>query len=124
MALPGRSTPPPQPLAQVAVPLDEGQVLAKIRRRLIPFMFCLYIVSYVDRVNVGFAALQMNRDLGLSASVYGFGAGIFFIGYFLFEVPSNLIMERVGARRWIARIMITWGVISAGTAFVSGSTSF
>src|SRR3954471_18767696 len=90
-----------------AEPLDERQVLAKIRRRLIPFMFLLYIVSYIDRVNVGFAALQMNRDLGLSASVFGLGSGIFFIGYFLFEVPSNLIMERIGARLWIARIMIT-----------------
>ena len=97
----------------MAEPLDEGQVLAKIRRRLIPFMFLLYIVSYLDRVNVGFAALQMNQDLGLSASVFGLGSGIFFIGYFLFEVPSNLIMERIGARLWIARIMISWGLVSA-----------
>jgi ACS family tartrate transporter-like MFS transporter len=108
----------------MAEPRDEGQVLAKIRRRLIPFMFLLYIVSYVDRVNVGFAALQMNQDLGLSASVFGFGAGIFFIGYFLFEVPSNLIMERIGARLWIARIMISWGLVSAGMMFMTGQTSF
>ncbi len=87
-------------------------------------MFLLYIVSYLDRVNVGFAALQMNQDLGLSASVFGFGSGIFFIGYFLFEVPSNLIMERIGARLWIARIMISWGVVSAGMMFMKGPTSF
>lgn len=100
------------------------EVLAKVRRRLVPFMFLLYIVAYVDRVNIGFAALQMNRDLGLSPAVYGFGAGIFFIGYFLFEVPSNLVMARVGARMWIARIMITWGLISTAMMFVRGPLSF
>jgi D-galactonate transporter len=99
-------------------------VLAKVRRRLIPFMFLLYIIAYVDRVNIGFAALQMNRDLGLSPAAYGFGAGIFFLGYFLFEVPSNLVMARVGARIWIARIMISWGLVSAGTMFVRGPLSF
>jgi MFS transporter, ACS family, tartrate transporter len=124
MALAGRSTPPDRPVAHVAEPQDEGQVLAKIRRRLIPFMFLLYIVSYVDRVNVGFAALQMNTDLGLSASVFGLGSGIFFIGYFLFEVPSNLIMERIGARLWIARIMVSWGLVSAGMMFMKGPASF
>jgi MFS transporter, ACS family, tartrate transporter len=91
---------------------------------LIPFVFLLYVVSFLDRVNVGFAALEMNRDLGLSPAVYGFGAGIFFIGYSLFEVPSNLILARVGARRWIARIMITWGIIAAATMFVRGPLSF
>jgi ACS family tartrate transporter-like MFS transporter len=103
---------------------DPAALVARIRWRLIPFMFLLYIVAYLDRVNIGFASLQMNDDLGLSASVYGFGAGIFFIGYFLFEVPSNLIMERVGARIWIARIMITWGLISAGMMFTRGPASF
>ena len=98
--------------------------LAKVTLRLIPFMFLLYIIAFLDRVNVGFAALQMNEDLGFSDAVYGFGAGIFFIGYFIFEVPSNLIMERVGARVWIARIMITWGIISAAMFLVSGSISF
>jgi ACS family tartrate transporter-like MFS transporter len=98
--------------------------LAKITLRLIPFMFVLYIVAFLDRVNVGFAALQMNEDLGFSDTVYGLGAGIFFIGYFVFEVPSNLIMERVGARVWIARIMITWGVISSAMFLVGGETSF
>jgi ACS family tartrate transporter-like MFS transporter len=87
-------------------------------------MFVLYIVAFLDRVNVGFAALQMNEDLGFSDTVYGLGAGIFFIGYFVFEVPSNLIMEKVGARVWIARIMITWGVISSAMFLVRGETSF
>ena len=100
------------------------RALAKATWRLIPFMFLLYIVAYLDRVNVGFAALQMNEDLGLSDAVYGLGAGIFFIGYFIFEVPSNLILERVGARVWIARIMITWGVISAAMFLVTGPYSY
>ena len=99
-------------------------VLAKIRRRLIPFMFVLYIVSYLDRINVGFAALQMNEALHFSSAVFGLGSGIFFIGYFLFEVPSNLILQRVGARLWIARIMITWGIISSAMMFVIGPRSF
>lgn len=98
--------------------------LAKAWWRLIPFLFVLYIVAFLDRVNVGFAALQMNEDLGLSDAVYGLGAGIFFIGYFVFEVPSNLILERVGARVWIARIMVTWGIISAAMMFVTGPISF
>src|SRR5215210_3674948 len=102
----------------------EAELLSRVRRRIIPFMFLLYIAAYLDRVNVGFAALQMNRDLGLSPAVYGFGAGIFFIGYFFFEVPSNLIMARVGARMWIARIMITWGIISSAMMFVRGPASF
>jgi MFS family permease len=100
------------------------RTLAKITLRLIPFMFVLYIVAFLDRVNVGFAALQMNEDLGFSDTVYGLGAGIFFIGYFVFEVPSNLLMEKIGARVWIARIMITWGVISSAMFLVRGETSF
>jgi ACS family tartrate transporter-like MFS transporter len=95
-----------------------------VSRRLIPFLFVLYVVCFLDRVNVGFASLQMNRDLGLSPAVYGFGAGIFFIGYSSFEIPSNLILARMGARRWIARIMITWGLIAAGMMFVRGPLSF
>jgi hypothetical protein len=86
-------------------------------------MIC-YFIAFLDRVNVGFAATMLNRDLGFSASVYGFGAGIFFISYFLFELPSNLALHKFGARRWIARIMITWGVISGATAFVVGPNSF
>jgi len=88
--------------------ISERELLAKVSLRLIPFMFLLYIVSYLDRVNVSFASLQMNSALGFSAEIYSFGAGIFFIAYFIFEVPSNLILHRVGARLWIARIMITW----------------
>ena len=86
--------------------------------RLIPFLILCWLVAFLDRVNVGFAALTMNKALGLTAEMFGFGAGIFFFGYFIFEVPSNLILERVGARRWLARIMISWGVIAASFAFV------
>ncbi len=99
-------------------------VFAKVRTRLIPFMFLLYVVNYLDRVNVGFAALQMNRDLGFSPEVYGIGAGIFFWGYLFFEVPSNLLMERIGARRWIARIMVTWGIVSSCMMFVHSVSAF
>jgi ACS family tartrate transporter-like MFS transporter len=98
--------------------------LAKVSRRLLPFLLLLYVVAWLDRVNIGFAALQMNADLGFSAAVYGFGAGIFFIGYALFEVPSNLILVRVGARLWIARIMITWGILSVAIMYVQGPMSF
>jgi len=103
---------------------EAGRVFAKAARRLIPFMALLYVVSFLDRVNVGFAALTMNKDLGFSPEVYGFGAGIFFFGYFLFEVPSNIILEKVGARLWICRIMLTWGLVSMATAFVQGAFSF
>ena len=89
-----------------------ARAIARVRWRLVPFLALLYLVAYLDRVNVGFAALQMNASLGFSGSVYGLGAGIFFIGYFLFEVPSNLILARVGARVWIARIAIVWGLVS------------
>ena len=99
-------------------------VMSKVMRRIIPFVFICYVVSYIDRVNVGFAALTMNRDLGLTPAQFGVGAGLFFVGYFLFEIPSNLIMQRVGARFWIARIMISWGLISMATAFVVGPFSF
>jgi ACS family tartrate transporter-like MFS transporter len=98
--------------------------LRKVNLRLLPFLFVLYIVAWLDRVNVGFAGLQMNADLGFSATAFGFGSGIFFLGYCLFEVPSNLILHRVGARRWIARIMITWGLISAAMMFVQTPPSF
>jgi len=102
----------------------ERATLAKVTRRLIPFLLLLYVIAWLDRVNVGFAALQMNRDLGFSPAVYGFGAGVFFVGYALFEIPSNLILARVGARRWIARIMITWGLVSASMMFVRSETTF
>jgi len=102
----------------------EKRVLRKITLRIVPFVMLLYFIAFIDRVNIGFAALTMNKDLGFSPSVFGFGAGIFFLGYFLFEVPSNLILEKVGARLWIARVMITWGMVSAAFAFISGDTSF
>jgi MFS family permease len=92
---------------------QEAATYAKIARRILPLLFAGYFLAILDRVNVGFAKLQMASELGLSDAVYGFGAGVFFIGYFLFEVPSNLILARVGARRWIARIMLTWGAVSA-----------
>jgi ACS family tartrate transporter-like MFS transporter len=98
--------------------------IAKVRRRLIPFLFLLYIVSYLDRINVGFAALQMNAALGLSATAYGLGAGIFFVSYTLFEVPSSVILARVGARLWIARIMITWGLVSSAMMFARSPLHF
>jgi ACS family tartrate transporter-like MFS transporter len=107
-----------------ATPDLEPGTLKKVAWRLIPFLGLLYFAAFIDRVNVGFAAVQMNRDLGLSAYVYGLGAGIFFIGYFLFEVPSNMILHRVGAGRWIARIMVTWGIVSAATMFVNSAASF
>ncbi len=102
----------------------ERMTLRQLSRRLLPFLLLLYVVAYIDRVNVGFAALQMNEDLGLSAAMYGFGAGIFFLGYALFEVPSNIVLARVGARRWIARIMVSWGIVSVSMMFVQGATSF
>jgi ACS family tartrate transporter-like MFS transporter len=104
--------------------LESTRVTARVTRRLIPFLFLLYVVAFLDRVNVGFAALQMKADLGFGDAVYGLGAGIFFIGYFVFEVPSNLILERVGPRWWIARIMITWGAISSCMMFVRGEAAF
>jgi ACS family tartrate transporter-like MFS transporter len=102
----------------------EARVLRKITLRIVPFVMLLYFVAFIDRVNIGFAALTMNKDLGFSPTVFGFGAGIFFLGYFLFEVPSNLVLDKVGARIWIARVMITWGLISGAMAFVQGPNSF
>ena len=102
----------------------EKIVMKKVAWRLIPFLIAAYILCYLDRVNLSFAALQMNKELGLTATVFGWGAGIFFLGYFLFEVPSNLLMQKYGARFWIARIMISWGALSACMAFVEGTVSF
>jgi ACS family tartrate transporter-like MFS transporter len=98
--------------------------LARVSRRLIPFLLLLYILNFLDRVNVGFAALEMNRDLGFGPEVYGFGAGVFFIGYCLFEVPSNLVLYRTGARLWIARIMVTWGLAASAMMLVHTAQSF
>jgi D-galactonate transporter len=113
-------------------PIDSGnereqiveRALKKVVWRLIPFLFVCYFFAYLDRVNVGFAKLQMSNALSFSEAIYGLGAGIFFIGYFLFEVPSNMILHRVGARRWIARIMISWGLISAAMMFVQTPAAF
>ena len=102
----------------------EKRTLRKITWRIVPFIMILYLIAYIDRVNIGFAAITMKEDLGFTASILGFGAGIFFLGYFLFEVPSNIILHKVGARIWIARVMVTWGIIAGGMAFVESSTSF
>ncbi len=101
-----------------------GAVISRVTRRMIPFAFICYVVAYIDRVNIGFAARELQQDLGLSATEYGLGAGLFFLGYCVFEIPSNLILDRVGARRWIARIMIGWGIVSMATMFISDVTSF
>lgn len=102
----------------------EQRTITKITRRLIPLVAISFFINFVDRTNIGIAALQMNKDLGITASAYGFGAGLFFVTYCLLEVPSNLLLERFGARRWIARIMITWGIVAGAMAFVKGETSF
>ena len=102
----------------------ERSTMRKAYLRLLPYCFLLYILCYIDRINVSFASLTMNKDIGLSASIYGLAAGAFFWGYCLLEIPSNVILERVGARIWIARIMVTWGIASAATAFVVGPWSF
>lgn len=115
----------PQALAIPSTDADfESRTVAKVMLRLIPFIVLLYLFNYLDRVNVSFAKLTMNHDLGFSETVYGFGAGIFFVSYFIFEIPSNLIMERVGARLWLARIMISWGLISSAMMLVKGPLSF
>jgi D-galactonate transporter len=116
----------------LTTPAGEGDGLAaetdrtysKVFWRIVPLLMLCYVVAYLDRVNVGFAKLQMSQDLGFSETVFGLGAGLFFIGYFLFEVPSNVLLHRVGARVWIARIMITWGVMSAAFAWVQTPTTF
>lgn len=113
-----------QPRAGTQATRSADAVYRKVSWRLMPLLFVCYIVAYLDRVNVGFAKLQMQDALQFSESVYGLGAGIFFIGYFLFEVPSNVILHRVGARRWIARIMVTWGLLSAATMFVDSPMTF
>jgi ACS family tartrate transporter-like MFS transporter len=102
----------------------EPRAIAKATRRLIPFLFAIYVVAYLDRVNVSFAQLQLEDDLGFSDTIFGLGAGIFSLGYVLFGVPSNLLLERFGARRWLAAIMIAWGLISASMMFIEGPASF
>ncbi|NIF54510.1 MFS transporter [Burkholderia sp. Ax-1724] len=107
---------------QANTAIDEHALVRKITWRIIPFVFILYIISYIDRANIGYAALQMNHELALSSEAFGFASGIFFIGYFLFEVPSNVMLNKFGARIWIARILVTWGIVSVGSAFVQNAT--
>ena len=102
----------------------EKETMRKVTFRIIPFLMVCYFIAFVDRVNAGFAALQMNQDIGLSSAAFGLGGGLFYITYVLCEVPSNLAMEKVGARLWIARIMITWGIVAACMALVVGPNSF
>ncbi|HEY1966048.1 MAG TPA: MFS transporter, partial [Acidobacteriaceae bacterium] len=110
--------------ATTASSLLEERAIRKITWRLIPFLMLLYLVAFLDRINVGFAALTMNRDIGLTSQMFGLGSGIFFIGYFVFEVPSTVILHKVGARFWIGRVMITWGIVSVAMAFTRGPISF
>lgn len=102
----------------------EARIIRTLTWRLVPFLFVLYVVAYLDRINVGFAALQMQVQLGMSDKAYGLGAGMFFAGYFVFQVPSNLVLERVGARRWIALLIVAWGIVSTAMALVTGTMSF
>ena len=114
----------PLAVEEQQVPVDGRALYRKISWRLIPYMFLLYIVAYLDRVNVGFAAMDMQRDLHFSNTVYGTGAGIFFLGSALFDLPSNLLLLKVGPRVWIARIMISWGIVSTAMMFMHSATSF
>ncbi|GAA1087897.1 MULTISPECIES: MFS transporter [Streptomyces violaceusniger group] len=116
--------PMPAVAAQTPALARENTVYRKVVRRIVPFLILCYVASYLDRVNVGFAKLQMSDDLGFSEAAYGLGAGLFFIGYFILEVPSNLMLQRVGARTWIARIMISWGLVSAAFMFVTNEVTF
>jgi hypothetical protein len=110
---------------QVVKPSDiDSRTMSKVTWRLVPFLMLCYFIAYLDRVNIGFAGATMRADLNLSATAFGGAAGIFFLAYFFFEVPSNLALNAFGARRWIARIMFTWGIISGAQAFVSGELSF
>ena len=113
----------PAPMATIAHDVERA-VISKLTRRLVPFLFVLYIVAYLDRINVGFAALQMQQQLHFNDAVYGFGAGVFFAGYLCFQLPSNLILDRVGARRWICLLMVIWGLVSCCMIFVTTPRSF
>src|SRR5437899_2236879 len=100
-------------------PLDiESRTTRKVRTQIIPFVFVLFVINHIDRVNIGFAALTMNKELAISSQQYGFIAGIFFLGYFFFEIPSNLLLDKLGARIWIARILVSWGIVAILCGFV------
>src|SRR5579862_6358352 len=107
--------------AKIASNPIERTTIRKLRLRLLPFLFALYVVAFVDRINLGFAALTMNRELAITSQQFGFAAGIFFWGYVLFEIPSNLVLHKIGARIWIARILITWGTVATLTGFVQST---
>ena len=98
----------------------ESRTVQKVRNRILPFSFILYIVAFLDRINIGFAALTMNQELAITSQQFGLLSGIFFVGYFLFEIPSNLLLHKIGARVWIARILLTWGAVAVLTGFVRG----
>ena len=128
---PAGSTPQRPGGSAAAGPIDvehelarEKKIIDRVTWRLMPFLFVCYLIAYIDRVNVGFAKALLSKDLGISHDVYGYGAGLFFLGYFLFEIPSNVMLEKVGARRWIGRIMISWGLVSMAFMFVQGKWSF
>src|ERR1700687_854585 len=104
--------------------VEEKALVRKMAWRVLPFLLLTYLICIIDRLNVGFAALTMNTELGFTATVYGVGAGLFFLGYFLGEVPSNLILSKIGARVWFARIMVTWGIVAVAMGFIGGETSF
>src|SRR5579875_3915279 len=118
----GRAAVPPQGCG--SGPANVEVIYVKIAKRIMPFLILLFVMAWVDRVNVGFAKLEMLKDLGFSEAVYGFGAGIIFLGYLLFEIPSNLLLERIGARKTISRITILWGITATATLFVKTATSF
>src|SRR5262245_35514702 len=124
----GETSPHPSDLTSNFTETQQREIVSKITWRLIPLLFFCYIIAYIDRINVGFAKLHLREVLGVNenvfSSVYGFGAGLFFIGYFIFELPSNLILQSVGARIWIARIMIFWGIVSIAFMFLKGATMF
>jgi MFS transporter, ACS family, tartrate transporter len=128
MKIPSAAEGAPQIQRVTLTPSEERALLSKVTWRLIPLFFFCYIIAYIDRINIGFAKLHLREVLGVDetifGSVYGFGAGLFFIGYFIFEVPSNLILQRVGARVWIARIMIVWGIVAMAFMFLTGTTMF
>src|ERR1700760_4324903 len=110
--------------ASASESLVEASTIRRVSWRPRPFLLAAYLICYIDRVNVGFASLQMNKALGLDPKIYGLGAGIFFVGYFILEIPSNLALEKFGARKWIAHIMISWGLVSGACALTSGPVSF
>src|ERR1700677_3824588 len=112
------------PVADSASASADRALISRVFWRLVPFLFLLYVVGYLDRINVGFAALQMQQQLGFNDAVYGRAAGAFFLGYFCFQIPSNLMLSRFGARRWIAILMVSWGIVSSSLVFVTTPNSF